>query len=124
MTLYATLALIAMGLTVGGMAVQQNFIMMIAAIFWFLSAGFAYTQSTAAWDIYYLIFFASMFIGVVVLSAGLYQWRRGKAVITDETDDYDDNDMASYEKDVASERKAVRRVRRLGKRKKKPYFNF
>ena len=35
-----------------------------SAIFWWIFGGYAYTISTATWDIEYFVFFASMFMGV------------------------------------------------------------
>jgi hypothetical protein len=35
-----------------------------SAIFWWLAGGWIYTLSTAAWDIYFLIAFSMIFIGV------------------------------------------------------------
>lgn len=116
------LALATVGLTVGGFAVKQNVIIIIAALFWFLMSAMSLTLSTATWDIYYLVFWSGMFIGVVVFSGGLLVWRRGRSGVADYTDDYDD--MDAYQDDLDDDRKEVNKYKRLGKRKKKKYFPF
>ena len=122
MTLFATLAALAIVATIGGFIIKQNFVIIIGALFWFLFAAQAYTLSTGVNDVFYLTFFVGMFIGLVTFTSSLVVWRRGRADIADYTDDYDD--MDEYQDEVDEDRKEVNKVKRLGKRKKKKYFNF
>ena len=46
-------------------------------IFWSIAGGYAYTQSTATWDIYYLLFFASMGM-TIFCSLAMYALRTKK----------------------------------------------
>lgn len=119
MTLLALLGSLAMVGTIGGLLTKQTWVVVIGAIFWFLFAAQCYTLSTAANDVYWITFFASMFIGVVTLSGGLIVWRRGRSNITDYGDELDD-DVDRYIEEEQSERNRVRRAKGLGRKKKSP----
>ncbi len=58
--LLATLTVLAASLTVTMFATKQSMLGFPFFIFWSLLGGYAYTASTVTWDLYYLLFFASL----------------------------------------------------------------
>jgi hypothetical protein len=62
--LHGTLTVIALGLTIAMFSTRQMMLGFPCLIFWAILSGYAYQQSTATWDIYYLLFFGSIFMGV------------------------------------------------------------
>lgn len=64
--LLGILSLIAVALTIAMFATRNLMLGFPSAIFWAILGGHSYLESTATWDIYYLIFFASM--GMAIFS--------------------------------------------------------
>jgi hypothetical protein len=68
--------LIALGLTIAGVAFSNIFLSMISGGFWLFSAFAAYTISTepatGVWDIYYGMFFLCIFVGAFT---GIFETR-------------------------------------------------
>ncbi len=62
--MYYLLAGIATVLTFCMFHTKERMLGFPSAIFWWLAGGWIYTLSTAAWDIYFLIAFSMIFIGV------------------------------------------------------------
>ena len=58
--LLGILTIIAVSLTVAMFATRNLMLGFPSAIFWAILGGHCYQESAATWDIYYLIFFASM----------------------------------------------------------------
>ena len=63
---FAVLGLLALGLTVFLFHTRNAMLGFPSAIFWAVFGGFCYQQSTATWDIYYLVFFAAF--GMVIFT--------------------------------------------------------
>jgi len=61
-----------------------------SAIFWFMLGGAAYTESSATWDIEYLLFFASIGMGIFC-ALGMYALRKSDASGTDAGGQTEDN---------------------------------
>ena len=64
--LLGILALMAIALTIAMFATRNLMLGFPSAIFWGILGGHSYLESAAEWDIYYLIFFASM--GMAIFS--------------------------------------------------------
>lgn len=64
--LLGILAILAVVLTVALFATRNLMLGFPATIFWAILGGHCYQESTASWDIYYLIFFASF--GMAIFS--------------------------------------------------------
>ena len=64
--LLGILTIIAVSLTVAMFATRNLMLGFPSAIFWAILGGHCYQESAATWDIYYLIFFAS--IGMAIFS--------------------------------------------------------
>ena len=64
--LLGILTVIAVSLTVAMFATRNLMLGFPSAIFWAILGGHCYQESAATWDIYYLIFFASM--GMAIFS--------------------------------------------------------
>ncbi len=58
--LLGILALLVASLTVAMFTAKQSMLGFPCFMFWALLGGYAYTMSTATWDLYYLLFFASV----------------------------------------------------------------
>ena len=58
--LLAALVVLTASLTVAMFATKQAMLGFPCLIFWALLGGYAYTTSTSTWDLYYLLFFASI----------------------------------------------------------------
>ena len=58
------LGFIAATLTATMFATRQMMLGFPCLIFWAILSGYAYQQSTTTWDIYYLLFFGAIFMGV------------------------------------------------------------
>ena len=87
------LGFIASCLTATMFATRQMMLGFPSGMFWFILGGYAYTQSTATWDIYYLLFFASMGMGIFsiyaafALRAKTEELRDGEEYIDEGKDD-------------------------------------
>lgn len=57
----SVIGFIAVMLTIAMFATRQMMLGFACVMFWAIFGGYAYTLSTATWDIYYLIFFAGAF---------------------------------------------------------------
>ncbi len=64
--LLGILSIIAVALTIAMFATRNLMLGFPSAIFWAILGGHCYIESAATWDIYYLIFFASM--GMAIFS--------------------------------------------------------
>ena len=64
--LLGVLAIMAITLTIGLFATRNVMLGFPATIFWAILGGHCYQESASTWDIYYLIFFASM--GMAIFS--------------------------------------------------------
>ena len=62
--LLAGLIVIATALTCVMFASKQSMLGFPCLIFWAIMGGYCYQESTATWDLYYLTFFGSIFMGV------------------------------------------------------------
>ena len=74
--LLAGLIVISVALTCTMFATRQSMLGFPCAIFWAVMGGQGYLQSTATWDIYYIVFFASM--GMTIFSLFAMYGLRGK----------------------------------------------
>ncbi len=70
------LAILAIALTCTMFLAEQMMLGFPAAMFWAVFGGYCYTQSTATWDIYYLLFFASTFGMTIFCMLAAYGLRR------------------------------------------------
>ena len=82
--LMALLAFVAVVLTVAMFATRRMLLGYPSAIFWAIIGGHAFNESTATWDIYYLIFFASLAGMVPFCVLGMYALREKRDTIGDE----------------------------------------
>ena len=57
---FAILAVLALGLTITMFIAKQSLLGFPSGIFWAISGAYAYQQYATVWDLWYLIFFASM----------------------------------------------------------------
>ena len=57
---FAVLAALALGLTITMFIAKQSLLGFPCGIFWAISGAYAYQHYTTVWDLWYLIFFASM----------------------------------------------------------------
>ena len=79
----AILGFIAVVLTCTMFAARNSMLGFPSAIFWALTGAWSYTQSTATWDIYFIMAFAC-FLGMVAFSAlGAYALREKRDTIAD-----------------------------------------
>lgn len=62
--LFAMLAFTAVVLTYAMFQSKQAMLGFPCLIFWAIMSGYCYQESTVTWDIYYLTFFGSIFVGV------------------------------------------------------------
>jgi len=62
--LQGTLTVLALGLTIAMFATRQMMLGFPCLIFWSILSGYFYQESTTTWDIYYLLFFGSIFMGI------------------------------------------------------------
>ena len=62
--LFAVLAFAAVVLTYALFQSRQAMLGFPCLIFWAILSGYCYQESTTTWDIYYLTFFGSIFVGV------------------------------------------------------------
>lgn len=62
----AILISLAVGLTIAMFVTRNSMLGFPSGIFWAIAGGYAYQQSSATWDLQYLIFFAAM--GMVIFS--------------------------------------------------------
>jgi len=62
--LLAGLIVIAVALTCAMFATRQAMLGFPCLIFWAIMSGYCYQESTATWDLYYLTFFGSIFMGI------------------------------------------------------------
>ena len=67
--LLGILSLIAVALTIAMFATRNLMLGFPSAIFWAILGGHCYLESAATWDIYYLIFFASMGMAIFCMYA-------------------------------------------------------
>ena len=74
---FMALLLAALGLTVGMVVSKNAMLGFPSAIFWAILGGYCYTQSTATWDIYYMLFFASFGMAIFCMLA-MYALRTKK----------------------------------------------
>jgi hypothetical protein len=115
-TLLATLAFMAMGLLVAGIALKNTFLSIIGGICWILLSVYSYTLSTTpgtgSWDVYYALFFAAMFVGALSFWEG-YSVRKktttvetpqGTAKVTTTQTVNDDDEI--YDSDMEAEDKS------------------
>lgn len=79
---FGVMAFIAVALTWSMFSTRQMMLGFPCAIFWAILGGFAYTQSVIDWDLFYLVFFASM--GMTIFSVlAMYGLRTKKQEIRD-----------------------------------------
>lgn len=89
------LGLIALGLTVALFWAREPMLGWAATIFWLAFGGACFWRSTAVWDIYYVVGFASMLGMTILCSAGAFQfYRTGKK--GDFIDDNGKGDRTQY----------------------------
>ncbi len=60
---------LAMALTYAMFAMRQVMLGFPSAIFWAILGAYSYTLSAATWDIYYFLFFASLFMAIFSMLA-------------------------------------------------------
>lgn len=89
MTLLIVFCFVAVALTVAMFVSRNPMLGFPSAMFWALFGGQAYVQSTAAWDMYFLVAFASLLGMVTFCAFGAYGLREKKDSRTDE-DEYID----------------------------------
>jgi len=75
--LYALLA-IAVALTWAMFSSRNMMLGFPCAMFWAIMGGYCYTQSTATWDIWYFLFFASAFGMTVFCALAMFALRTKK----------------------------------------------
>ncbi len=81
--IYALLA-IAVVLTFTMFHTRQMMLGFPCVIFWAILGGHAYTLSTATWDVYYFLFFASAFGMTVFCAMAMYGLRESKDTLEEE----------------------------------------
>jgi len=62
--LLAGLIVVTVALTCVMFASKQVLLGFPCLIFWAITGGYCYQESVATWDMYYFVFFASMFMGI------------------------------------------------------------
>lgn len=86
--LYALLA-IAVALTFVMFLSRNMMLGFPCAMFWAIMGGYCYTQSTATWDIWYFLFFASAFGMTIFTALAAFALRESKDIEADK-DEYID----------------------------------
>ena len=132
--LFGTLTVIALGLTIAMFATRQMMLGFPCLIFWAILSGYSYQQSTATWDIYYFLFFGSIFMGIFCALAafGLRtkkdELKEGDAFIDEGKDDikFIDDGVSGTDKDTVDENsdKPRRRTRDIRGRAKQRRERF
>jgi len=79
------LLFVAVVLTCVMFATKEMMLGFPSAIFWAIGGGFAYTESTAIWDIYYYIFIASVLGMTVFCALAMYGLREKRDTIGEES---------------------------------------
>jgi len=84
-------------------------------MFWAITGGYCYTQSTATWDIWYLLFFASTFGMTIFCALAMYGLRtkkeeqeEGDQLIDEGGDETQFIDEGEPEEDVSRQVKRIR----------------
>ena len=85
--LLSVLAALSVFMTCTMFAIRQSMLGFPAAIFWAILGGHAYTQSTATWDIYYFVFFASLGMAIFSMYAAFALRERRDTIADDEMDE-------------------------------------
>lgn len=90
---FMILALLAIALTVAMFFTRQAMLGFPCGIFWAILGGFSYIQSTATWDILYMVFFASFGMAIFTIFAAFAlrtkkeELREGDSFIDEGKDD-------------------------------------
>lgn len=95
--LLAVLAGITVLLTHAMFSTRQMMLGFPSAIFWAILGGYAYTTSEATWDIYYLLFFASMGMAIFCMFA-MYALREKRDTLGDRSIERGDGEYIDEEK--------------------------
>ena len=92
------LGLIALGLTIALFWAREPMLGFAAVIFWLVFGGACFWRSTAVWDIYYTVGFASMLGMTVLCGAGAFQFYKGskKGRSNENSDFIDENEGTQY----------------------------
>ena len=115
------LGALALGLTALMFVTRSSILGFPCVIFWGLFGAYAYTQSAATWDLYYLLFIASL-LGMVPFTAlAAYALREGDVARTQSdidagaeeplgTEEDDDDGFSEEEKPKRAKRKRTRKA--------------
>ena len=115
------LGALALGLTALMFVTRSSILGFPCVIFWGLFGAYAYTQSAATWDLYYLLFIASL-LGMVPFTAlAAYALREGDVARTQSdidagaeeplgTEEDDDDGFSEEEKPKRAKRKRTRKT--------------
>ncbi len=87
LVLLGSLVFIAVVLTYAMFHTREAMLGFPCAMFWAILGGYAYTQSVAVWDIYYFLFFASLFGMTIFCTLAAYGLREKRDSLADEEDE-------------------------------------
>lgn len=121
-----SLMFVALVLTCVMFAMREMMLGFPSAIFWAITGGYAYTESTAIWDIYYYIFIASLLGMTIFCILAMYGLREKRDTIAEEAMGRGEGKFIDEESEkisktdelfsIDSDAKPSRRVQELRKR--------